>query len=45
MMELRCFGLLWREDKGFIMGCAYTEVSKSSLTPSAQQPKLIISFG
>lgn len=49
MVEFRCFNLLLREEKDFIMGCASTELSKSPLTPTvvqlAQQPKLIISFG
>lgn len=44
MVKLRCFNLLLREDKDFIMGCANTELSKSSLPPLAQQPKLMISF-
>lgn len=44
MVELRCFSLLLREDKDFFMGCANTELSKSSLIPLAQQPKLRISF-
>lgn len=45
MVEFRCFNLLLREEKDFITGCASTELSKSPLTPLAQQPKLIISFG